>query len=259
MIQPDVLFKIHFLLFKFRIRQKLKFDIEKIDKECKINDHNLTSEHCDFLEYKKYLIRNWNQLGDDSKGYEQIQSGDFVMLKIWPKITKILRDLHDDRVNLILDEAENQIDKIKIILYMVEQGEIYKNKLPVILETIHNEYWNYVKNLQVFHVEIDPDKLNVTNSNGIVNVSGTISEPYLKTTGKILFRISLLDFKEEEEIDGNVTFAKGSISGAISFPHGYQKGEHVLYGYFQLKGERPPNRYDAYAKTEKIPIKIISA
>ena len=68
----------------------------------------------------------------------------------------------------------------------------------------------------------------------------------------------MLDFKKEEELDGNAKFVDGSISGALQFSQGYKGGDHILYGYFQLKGENPPNRFDAYAKSEKIPIKIIS-
>lgn len=261
MIQPDILYKIHMLLFKERTsKPNRRFGLEEIDEKFRIGDLEKTKEHCEYLELTKYLIKNINYPRENSHGYEQIQPGNAVIFLVFEKIMEKLENLHDDKVDLILKEARGLINIPDVYVHLAEEAEKYKDddKVPIILKTIHNEYWTYLKDLQVFQIEIDPHKLDVTKSDGFVKISGIIHKAYQKANGKILFRISLLGFKDEEEMDGYATFVKGTIVGDLKFSHGFQHGEHDLYGYFQLEGEKPPNRYDAYAKSDKIKIKIIS-
>ena len=255
-IKPDTAFTIHFFLFKDRIAPSY-IKLAEIDQKCEINNLEITEKHCDFLEYKKYLIRNWEHHEGPETGYQQIQPGDEVMRETWRRIIAKLRGFNDEHINLILDDAAEEIDEFKIIAYIYEKGIEHRDKLPLILETVYDEYWGYLNDLKVFQIKIEPDELDVTRSRGQIRIQGTISKPYQKTSGKIPIRIFLLDLEEDKEMETFAKFVGGIIDGAINFPQGYKAGNHTLIGYFQLEGETS-QRWEAYANSGKISFTIIS-
>lgn len=251
-----IVFKVHFFLYeKARDNPVLKYDLQTIDKECKINNPTLTLNGCDFLEYEKRLIRNWKPEENPATGYQEIASGSAVMGTVWPRIIEKLRSYDNPLINDILTGAGHPGSR-NFYGNIYEKGGEYGDELPI-MKTIIEEYRGYVEPLEVFRIELSPDTFSVGNSNKAVTVSGTISEPYHKLHGNILIRIFRHGGRDADKKQQNVKFSKGSISGAINFSAGYPDGNHYLIGYFQLEGERLPDRYDAYANSGKVPFKIV--
>ncbi len=193
----------------------------------------------DFLEYQKYLIRNWGPTEGARTSYQQESSGDAVMEIIRSAIIQGLRRINNTEINRILDDAPS--DWIQFYKYIHKQG-VECNDLPI-LETIIAEYWKYVEKLKVFEkFQLIPDKLNVRNSDGVITVHGTISKPYLKKKGEIPIKIFYRDYGEVDKEERFVMFDKDMINGAISLKE-YQIGEYDLVGYYKLKGN-PTGRYE---------------
>ena len=141
MIQPDILYNIHMLLFKERTSKlNRRFGLEEIDEKFAIDNLEKTKVHCEYLELTKYLIKNINYPRENSHVCEQIQSGDAVIFLVFEKIMEKLENLQDNKVNLILKEARELIDDPDVYVHLAEEAEKYKDedKVPIILKTIHN-------------------------------------------------------------------------------------------------------------------------
>lgn len=247
------LFAVYYFLYLENLKRKtIRYSRSYLRRKFKLY-HVDAKNLLDFLEVK-YVIRDWRKEEyPKNVGEQMTHPGDTVMNIIVDLIIKNFINSKNPIIRDIVSRA-NVADRKKKATILYNDGMAHYQRAPKLLDTMYQTLLNYLTQLVIFKsLHISPCSLDITSQKKTLKITGKIHPVYMRKGGKIPIRFWRRTAFEDKKMYSEATMMNNAtIKGGIIFlPNNYHHGKHRIEAYYQLKGERGPNRWESYVSVNR--------